>query len=429
MAAEGMTSMLKGLPADTYHKIACDLGGLPDSAEVRAKNMRQVRSLSSAFPDDLRREFESRWMKLAQEASTATSLQKELGEAQRQNKELTTMLQVSTPSALRKELAEAQRQNRELAAKLETASTTARMERNMITSEKRQVIQQWEIEMAIMKKHLAEERRRREDLSEQLKTLEEELASRPTDPAQPQLWEVVAGKRDGIVVREGQDLASSKSTPSQLFSGAFVQQLELVGVRLRFELVSGRGPTSGWVTTKASGKNLLVRRPCLPEASKEQASSTPDDPEALASFSSPRGGTTRTSAASPETEHFVLSPEKKRRHGDDHEGGGSSSTSSASDDESCCAASSDADGEPTEVPCSSASATGSCCCPTPPNGWSLEDSEAASDSQSIFSSSAARLAAPAVGVLYGSGPEAEIKMLRDVVRDLERQLKHAQRGR
>eukprot|EP00931_Biecheleriopsis_adriatica_P105403 TRINITY_DN79965_c0_g1_i1.p1 TRINITY_DN79965_c0_g1~~TRINITY_DN79965_c0_g1_i1.p1 ORF type:complete len:659 (-),score=145.19 TRINITY_DN79965_c0_g1_i1:17-1966(-) len=75
-----------------------------------------------------------------------------------------------------------------------------------------------------------------------------------------QLWEVVGGAAGGgILVREGEKLASTE-LPQRLARGAVVQQKDLRGERLCFELIEGEGPKSGWVSLKAKGKELLVHR-------------------------------------------------------------------------------------------------------------------------------------------------------------------------
>jgi len=74
------------------------------------------------------------------------------------------------------------------------------------------------------------------------------------------LWEVVGGAdKGGILIREGQDL-KSPATAERLSTGAIVEQIELIGERLHFVLVpgTGTGPTEGWASIKASGKDLLV---------------------------------------------------------------------------------------------------------------------------------------------------------------------------
>lgn len=71
------------------------------------------------------------------------------------------------------------------------------------------------------------------------------------------IWEVIGGAdKGGILVREGQAL-SSKACEERLSTGARVKELQLLGERLRYELVDGLGPQSGWVSVKISGKELL----------------------------------------------------------------------------------------------------------------------------------------------------------------------------
>eukprot|EP00434_Breviolum_minutum_P043883 symbB.v1.2.039137.t1/scaffold6366.1/size18706/3 len=62
----------------------------------------------------------------------------------------------------------------------------------------------------------------------------------------------------GVLVRTAQDLKSPEAS-SRLGFRATVRELDLVGTRLNFELVTGRGPKTGWVSIKVSGKDLLVR--------------------------------------------------------------------------------------------------------------------------------------------------------------------------
>lgn len=70
-------------------------------------------------------------------------------------------------------------------------------------------------------------------------------------------WRVVGGAdRGGILVREGCQLNSVQSKDRLAF-GAIVKELELSGERLHYELVSGAGPRSGWVSMKLKGKVLL----------------------------------------------------------------------------------------------------------------------------------------------------------------------------
>lgn len=74
------------------------------------------------------------------------------------------------------------------------------------------------------------------------------------------IWEVVGGAdKGGIIVREGSDLGSSIFS-SRLATGAKVKEVEMAADgRLCYELVSGTGPTSGWVTVNLKGKDLLVK--------------------------------------------------------------------------------------------------------------------------------------------------------------------------
>mmetsp|Transcript_97130 Transcript_97130/g.172973 ORF Transcript_97130/g.172973 Transcript_97130/m.172973 type:complete len:636 (-) Transcript_97130:253-2160(-) len=73
-----------------------------------------------------------------------------------------------------------------------------------------------------------------------------------------QLWEVKGGSSGGgILVREGEKLASPE-LPLRLATGAVIKQKDLRGERLHFELVTGAGPNTGWVSLKMKGKDLVV---------------------------------------------------------------------------------------------------------------------------------------------------------------------------
>lgn len=73
-------------------------------------------------------------------------------------------------------------------------------------------------------------------------------------------WEVVGGaEKGGILVREGQSLKSPEAS-ERLSHGALVEELELVGERLHYKLLTGTGPAEGWVSLKMSGKDLLVKK-------------------------------------------------------------------------------------------------------------------------------------------------------------------------
>mmetsp|Transcript_51945 Transcript_51945/g.150916 ORF Transcript_51945/g.150916 Transcript_51945/m.150916 type:complete len:387 (-) Transcript_51945:29-1189(-) len=74
-----------------------------------------------------------------------------------------------------------------------------------------------------------------------------------------QLWEVIGGAdKGGIVVRLDLEMDSEKLEP-RLATGAIVQEWDLVGERLQYELVSGEGPASGWVSLKFKGRDLVVK--------------------------------------------------------------------------------------------------------------------------------------------------------------------------
>lgn len=78
------------------------------------------------------------------------------------------------------------------------------------------------------------------------------------------MWEVVGGAAtNGILVREDRSIKSAE-LPERLATGASVREVELVGDRLQFQLVSGAGPASGWVSVKLKDKPLCQRLPLEP---------------------------------------------------------------------------------------------------------------------------------------------------------------------
>eukprot|EP00440_Ansanella_granifera_P020893 gb/GFBE01022688.1/.p2 GENE.gb/GFBE01022688.1/~~gb/GFBE01022688.1/.p2 ORF type:complete len:381 (-),score=96.65 gb/GFBE01022688.1/:1-1143(-) len=106
-------------------------------------------------------------------------------------------------------------------------------------------------------------------------------------------WEVVGGTdKGGILVREGQALGS-KATTDRLSTGAVVEELQLVGDRLRYELTSGTGPKTGWVSVKISGKDLLVRKEDGP-AVASSAAAAQDAAPAGDDYPYMKGGTAAT---------------------------------------------------------------------------------------------------------------------------------------
>uniref|UniRef100_A0A7S0FN85 Uncharacterized protein n=1 Tax=Pyrodinium bahamense TaxID=73915 RepID=A0A7S0FN85_9DINO len=72
-------------------------------------------------------------------------------------------------------------------------------------------------------------------------------------------WEVVGGAdKGGILVREGRG-TDTKQLPERLSTGALVEELELVGDRLSYKLVTGSGPSKGWISIRIAGK-VLARK-------------------------------------------------------------------------------------------------------------------------------------------------------------------------
>lgn len=78
-------------------------------------------------------------------------------------------------------------------------------------------------------------------------------------------WLVIGGEdRGGILVRDGKELTSAKC-PERLSTGARVEEVNLVGDRLLYRLMSGSGPDTGWVLTVLPDKELLVPQPMPPD--------------------------------------------------------------------------------------------------------------------------------------------------------------------
>mmetsp|Transcript_46658 Transcript_46658/g.137858 ORF Transcript_46658/g.137858 Transcript_46658/m.137858 type:complete len:614 (+) Transcript_46658:87-1928(+) len=72
-------------------------------------------------------------------------------------------------------------------------------------------------------------------------------------------WEVVGGAdKGGIIVRAAKSI-KSEQLADRLSTGALIEQLELEGDRLKYRLVSGTGPSEGWVSIKLTGKELVVK--------------------------------------------------------------------------------------------------------------------------------------------------------------------------
>mmetsp|Transcript_32363 Transcript_32363/g.91102 ORF Transcript_32363/g.91102 Transcript_32363/m.91102 type:complete len:278 (-) Transcript_32363:180-1013(-) len=71
------------------------------------------------------------------------------------------------------------------------------------------------------------------------------------------VWQVTGGKHScGVLVRVDVDLGSPPLIERLCF-GAVVRELDIVGDRLFYEKVEGRGPPSGWVSVRTNGATLL----------------------------------------------------------------------------------------------------------------------------------------------------------------------------
>ncbi|CAK9088881.1 Ubiquitinyl hydrolase 1 [Durusdinium trenchii] len=120
--------------------------------------------------------------------------------------------------------------------------------------------------------------------------------------------QVIGGAdKGGILVREGQAL-SSKACEARLSTGAKVKELQLVSDRLRYELISGTGPTTGWVSTRISGKELLQ-----PAASAAVDEVVLPDFEQLDDYPSMKKGTVPTGATPWLKKPLKANPDAKGR--------------------------------------------------------------------------------------------------------------------
>lgn len=85
------------------------------------------------------------------------------------------------------------------------------------------------------------------------------VAASKAAPEQSAIWRVVGGASGGgIIVRAGKSKTSPKRD-KRLSVGSRVREIEFDGDRLHYELVAGEGPAIGWVSTKITGAELLIR--------------------------------------------------------------------------------------------------------------------------------------------------------------------------
>jgi len=61
------------------------------------------------------------------------------------------------------------------------------------------------------------------------------------------------------MVRSGQDLKST-AIEERLATGSIVEELALKGERLQYKLVTGNGPSTGWISLKVGGKSILIKK-------------------------------------------------------------------------------------------------------------------------------------------------------------------------
>ena len=84
----------------------------------------------------------------------------------------------------------------------------------------------------------------------------------------PNLWEIIGGaEKGGILVRAGES-TSAQQEDARLSTGALVEEVELTGDRLHYQLLEGQGPREGWVSIKLKDKELVAP---LPEAAAAPA--------------------------------------------------------------------------------------------------------------------------------------------------------------
>lgn len=72
--------------------------------------------------------------------------------------------------------------------------------------------------------------------------------------AASRMWEIVGGSdKGGVLVKQGKEM-SSPQAPKRLATGSTVEELQLVGDRLQYRIMTGDGPPEGWISTVISKK-------------------------------------------------------------------------------------------------------------------------------------------------------------------------------
>lgn len=117
-------------------------------------------------------------------------------------------------------------------------------------------------------------------------------------------WEVVGGAdKGGVLVRQGED-TNSPQAAERLSTGAIVKQVDFIeeSTRLQYEILTGSGPPTGWVSTKLKSANLLVRVPNQsggPSGSTSRPRPAPAAPKAQPKAAAASGGESGGPVAAP----------------------------------------------------------------------------------------------------------------------------------
>lgn len=77
----------------------------------------------------------------------------------------------------------------------------------------------------------------------------------------PITWKVTGGAHSGGLIVRGGSETKSPELEERLATKSVIQELERQGERIRYKLVSGSGPPTGWISTTFKGKDLLKKRP------------------------------------------------------------------------------------------------------------------------------------------------------------------------
>jgi len=124
------------------------------------------------------------------------------------------------------------------------------------------------------------------------------------------VWRVVGGgDKGGILVRTGKELSSSQA-PGRLTTGALIRELEhdTASDRLRFERLTGEGPTGGWVSTRLNGGKQLLVRLCTADEVLEALYDHHDSSQAKVEMLLPKIGGEAMKSAVPRLVDFLNDP-------------------------------------------------------------------------------------------------------------------------